>query len=104
MKKTLSIFLVLGGLVALVGLLAGGVLSADGHDEQLMTEVSITNLTRGQIMSPVFVARHDSGADRLYSLGESASDAMAKMAEDADASGCWRPGTRKPTGMWPRPW
>ena len=96
MKKTLSIFLVLGGLVALVGLLAGGVLSADGQSEELMTEVSITNLTRGQIMSPVFVARHDSGAASLYSLGESASEAMAKMAEDADASGlleAWDPET-----------
>ena len=87
MKKTISIFVVLAGLVALVGLLAGGVLSAHGHDEQLKTEVSITNLTRGQIMSPVFVARHDAGADSLYSLGASASEAMAKMAEDADASG-----------------
>ncbi len=96
MKKTLSIFIVLGSLVALVGLLAGGVLSADGQDEELMTEVSITNLTRGQIMSPVFVARHDSGAGSLYSLGESASEAMAKMAEDADASGlleAWNPET-----------
>ena len=96
MKKTLSIFLVLGGLVALVGLLAGGVLSADGQSEELMTEVSITNLTRGQIMSPVFVARHDTGAGSLYSLGESANEAMAKMAEDADASvllEAWAPET-----------
>ena len=87
MKKTLSIFVVLAGILALVGLLAGGVLSADGQDEELMTQVSITNLTRGQIMSPVFVARHDAGADSLYSLGASASEAMARMAEDADASG-----------------
>ena len=86
MKKTLSIFVILGGIVALVGMLAAGILSADGHDEELKAEVSITNLTRGQIMSPVFVARHDADADGLYSLGESASDSMAKMAEDADAS------------------
>ena len=87
MKKTLSIFVVLGGLVALVALLAGGVLSANGNDEEMMVEVSITNLTRGQILSPVFVARHDSNAGPLYSLGEKASDSLAKMAEDADASG-----------------
>ena len=87
MKRTLSIFVVLGGLVALLALFAGGVLSANGQDEEMMVEVSITNLTRGQIMSPVFVARHDSNAGSLYSLGEPASDAMAKMAEDADASG-----------------
>ena len=96
MKKPLSIFVILGGIVALVGLLAAGILSADGNDEELMAEVSITNLTRGQIMSPVFVARHDSDADSLYSLGESASESMAKMAEDADASGLlaeWDPET-----------
>ena len=87
MKKTLSIVVVLGGLVALLALLAGGVLSADGHDEEMMVEVSLTNLTRGQIMSPVFVARHDSGAGTLYALGQPASEAMAKMAEDADATG-----------------
>ena len=52
-----------------------------------MTEVSITNLARGQIMSPLFVARHDTGADSLYSLGALASEAMAKMAEDDEASG-----------------
>ena len=104
MKKTLSIFVILGGIVALVGLLAAGILSADGNDEELMAEVSITNLTRGQIMSPVFVARHDSDADRLYSLGESASESMAKMAEDADASGLlaeWDPETN---GTWQRQW
>lgn len=96
MKKTISIFVILGGVVALVGLLAAGILSADGQDEELRTEVSITNLTRGQIMSPVFVARHDSGAGSLYSLGGPASEAMAKMAEDADASGlldAWDPDT-----------
>ena len=87
MKKTVSIFVVLGGLVALLALLAGGVLSANENNEEMMVEVSLTNLTRGQIMSPVFVARHDSNAGPLYSLGAPASDAMAKMAEDADASG-----------------
>ncbi len=94
MKKTLSIFVVLGGLVALLTLFAGGVLSASGNDEQMRAEVSITNLTRGQIMSPVFVARHDSGAGTLYSLGEAASPAMAKIAEDADATdllAAWQP-------------
>ena len=86
MKKTLSIFVILGGMVALLALLAGGVLSADGRDDEMMVEVSITNLTRGQILSPVFVARHDSNAGSLYALGQPASEPMAKMAEDADAT------------------
>lgn len=94
MKRTISIFVILGGVVALLALLAGGILSADGHDEEMMVEVSITNLTRGQILSPVFVARHDSAAGSLYALGQPASEAMAKMAEDADATGLmadWHP-------------
>ena len=62
-------------------------LSADGHDDNLKVEVSLTNLTRGQILSPVFIARHDQSASPIYMLGEPASDALAKMAEDADASG-----------------
>ena len=98
MKKTLSIFVVLGSVVALVALLATGALSANSDSEQLRTEVSITNLTRGQIMSPVFVARHGPGAGPLYSLGEPASTAMAKMAEDADAADLladWDPGSNE---------
>ncbi len=87
MKKTVSILVLLGGLVALLALFAGGILSADQHDEEMMVELSITNLTRGQIMSPVFVARHNGEAGPLYSLGETASLSLARMAEDADASG-----------------
>ena len=87
MKKTVSILVVLGGLVALLALFAGGILSADQRGEEMMVELSITNLTRGQIMSPVFVARHNGEAGPLYSLGETASPSLARMAEDADASG-----------------
>ena len=86
MKKKLPILVALAGVAVLAALLAGSLLSADGHGDELMVEVSITNLTRGQIMSPVFVARHDGGAAPLYELGAEASDGLAKMAEDADAS------------------
>ncbi len=92
--KKVSISLALVGLVVLAALLFGSLLSADERDDEMMVEVAITNLTRGQIMSPVFVARHDSGAGSLYALGERSSTAMAKMAEDADASGlldAWDP-------------
>lgn len=59
-----------------------------------MVTLSITNLTRGQILSPVFIARHDKYAGPLYTLGRPASESLAKMAEDADASGLladWSP-------------
>ncbi len=92
--KKVSIAVVLIGVVALVALLTGSLISADEHDEEMMVEVSITNLTRGQILSPVFVARHDDSAGPLYTLGARATPALAKMAEDADASGlleAWDP-------------
>lgn len=94
MKKKLPILGALAGLAVLLALLAGGLLSADGHGDEMIVEMSITNLTRGQVMSPVFVARHDQGAGPLYVLGEAASEDLAKMAEDADASGLlesWNP-------------
>ena len=92
--KKMSVVLALVAVVAMLALLAGTTLSANNQAEEMMVEVSITNLTGGQVMSPVFVARHGSGADSLYSLGESASGDLAKMAEDADASGllgAWDP-------------
>ena len=61
--------------------------------DKLVT-LSITNLTRGQILSPVFIARHGEDAGPLYTLGHPASESLAKMAEDADASGLladWTP-------------
>lgn len=74
-------------LLALMGIMATGVLSANTDNDQLLVEVSLTNLTPGQILSPVFMARHDGNMDPLYTLGTPASDELAMMAEDADASG-----------------
>ena len=92
--KRMSMVLVLVAVVALLAVLAGTTLASSGQDEEMMVEMSITNLTRGQVMSPIFVARHDASAGPLYSLGEPASNDLAKMAEDADASGlleAWDP-------------
>ena len=64
------------------------------QSDQVMVTLSITNLTRGQILSPVFVARHGRDAAPLYTLGQPASSSLAMMAEDADASGLvtdWSP-------------
>ena len=95
------------GLIALL-LVSAGIINAASNDRngasgdaELMVEISITNLTRGQIMSPVFVARHDRSAEALYTLGQPASDALAAMAEDADASGlltAWNPETNGSVG------
>ena len=48
-------------------------------------EVRVTNLTRGQILSPVLLANHDRSAD-LFEAGESASGGLALLAEEGDAS------------------
>ena len=64
------------------------------HSNGAKVTLSITNLTRGQILSPVFIARHGHDAGPLYTLGQPASESLAKVAEDADASGLlsdWSP-------------
>ena len=92
--RRLSIIFGVVAMIALLGVLAATTLAANNQDEEMMVEVSLTNLTRGQLLSPVFVARHDGNAGPLYSLGEAASDDLAKLAEDADPSGlqeAWDP-------------
>ena len=96
MTRAISVVLVFGALVALFALMAVTLLRADYDNEKLWVEVSLTNLTRGQVLSPVFIARHDGNIDPLYTLGQPASEALAKMAEDADATdllAAWDPET-----------
>lgn len=49
-------------------------------------EVTVSNLTRGQIFSPVFAYTHD-GSQRLFTLGKAASAGLSALAQDADTSG-----------------
>lgn len=76
------------GLAALIALLSMGVIYAasSGDDEEMMVEISLTNLTRGQTFSPVFVVRHDRDAGPLYELGQAPSEALANLAEDGATS------------------
>ena len=76
MKKKL----IIGLSVAATLVIAGLSLGAYGSNKY---EVSVTNLTRGQIMSPVVVASHKFVEDPLFTLGQPASEALAKVAEDA---------------------
>jgi len=48
-------------------------------------EVTVTNLTPGQILSPVLVTVHDDTVD-LFEAGQPASPELAALAEDGDAS------------------
>jgi len=51
-----------------------------------MFEVTITNITSGQVLSPPIVVVHQPSV-QLFTLGEAASDELAAVAEDADAAG-----------------
>jgi len=45
--------------------------------------VSVTNITKGQILSPAVVATHSNRAEPFYQMGAPASDELAQIAEDA---------------------
>ncbi len=49
-------------------------------------EVTITNLTRGQVFSSVFAFTHNR-KEKLFSVGQAASAELAALAQDADNSG-----------------
>ena len=87
MKK--KIIILLAGLAALsaltVGVVAGAPVSNSG--DGIDYEVSVTNLTPGQILSPVIVATHSKDNAPLFTLAQPASAELAAMAEDADSSG-----------------
>ena len=70
-----------GGLAALaVGATAPA--NASGGDLAVF-EITVTNLTRNQVFSPLLVATHGSGA-ALFQLGEPASGELALLAEEGD--------------------
>ena len=83
MARKLILILVVFALAATssVGLMS--VIAADDDDGRTRYEVTVTNLTRGQIFSPAVVATHKRGLDPLFTLGSAASSELAAVAEDA---------------------
>jgi len=70
--------------LAIAGVLVVAGCSSD-NDSATVTEpgtfqITFTNLTDGQLMTPPVVALHDSGV-HLYQVGETASDAIRDIAE-----------------------
>ncbi|MDA1297259.1 MAG: spondin domain-containing protein [Chloroflexi bacterium] len=55
----------------------------DGDRGGARYKVTITNITRGQILSPAVVATHKSTLDPIFQLGAPASPEFAGLAEDA---------------------
>jgi hypothetical protein len=68
---------VIGGAVCCVILAAIGVTAAAEF------EVTVTNLTRGQVFTPILVASHQEGV-RLFELGQPASVELEILAEAGD--------------------
>lgn len=57
--------------------------SAWASDDDKLFEVTVTNITQGEIFTPILVASHRRDV-RLFSLGEAASPQLAMLAEGGD--------------------
>jgi len=55
-------------------------------EENRLFEVTVTNLSHGQILSPVFAVTHN-GSLSLFTMGEPASTELAALAQDANTEG-----------------
>jgi hypothetical protein len=80
-----------GGLAVVAAVVGGGLwltsdASAMGKGATKTYEVSVTNLTRGQVLSPPFVVAHTGDMEPLWQNGQPASSGLAAIAEDADTS------------------
>ena len=80
-KKRILAALVIGVVAAFGGVSVFGPVASGSSEREY--EVSITNLTKGQIISPVVVATHRERMDPLFTLGSAASPELAMVAEDA---------------------
>ena len=78
MRRTLTMLLVAAAMLA-----PGAGQAAAAADSY---EVRVTNLTRGQILSPPLVVFH-ARSTGIFTPGRKATPEMAALAEDADASG-----------------
>lgn len=69
-------------LLTTMFLIAGPVLASDGH-RPVKYDVTITNLTRGQVFTPILVVSHKPRV-RLFDVGAAASPELAVLAESGD--------------------
>lgn len=70
--------------VAVVSLVAmSGTRSVEANGKGRKLRVRITNLTRGQVLSPPIVVVHSPRLDPIFTAGEPASPELSKVAEDA---------------------
>lgn len=83
MKKKISKSLV---FLSVVGLTLGAIADASlAGENNFCYEVTVTNMTRGQVFTPVLVATHKKGVN-LFTEGEPASDELAHLAEGGEVA------------------
>jgi hypothetical protein len=70
-------------LAAILAVAAYFSTSAEARGGGTRVEVTITNLTRGQVFSPAVVALHGAGLHPIFTPGAPASDELRQVAEDA---------------------
>lgn len=80
-KKIMKLLTVLCTVGIALGTAAG---MAAAEDDNLCYEVTVTNLTRGQVFTPVIATTHRKGVT-IFKTGEPASDELAHLAEGGDA-------------------
>lgn len=83
-RRNLIPLAVLVILTAVVMSMSSSTASGNGFRNGQRYEVTITNITKGQILSPVVIATHRSNLDPIFELGSPASPQLAGVAEDAD--------------------
>jgi len=85
-KKKVVPILVSCAVLGMIFWAGGGHLTAAGNGwgkGKFRYEVSLTNITRGQIFSPAVVYTHGDCMQPLFTLGQPASVELAGLAEDA---------------------
>lgn len=83
--RTRTLFLSLGTLATLAGAWSAATASAPAVNQAARYEITVTNVTRGQILGPVMASAHSS-AVTLFELGEPVSAELAHLAEEGDPS------------------
>ncbi len=85
-RRNILLLLAVAAAAITASLFYTGVAAGDDDDDDRGAkryEVSITNITKGQIISPAVVATHRGSLTPIYALGSPASDELAQIAEDA---------------------
>ncbi len=81
-KKT---WIAIGAAAVAAAIVGGRLRDAAAHrpPPPILFEVTVTNITRGQVLSPPVVATHSARLEPLFVEGEPASSELAAIAEDA---------------------